>query len=254
MWLSLTVFVSSFMYDLCASRRLISISIGGLDLVITYPIYACQPVEIWYNFTDADLPADQVLPDAGAVSFHTPNANQYQWMVVAPPIGTGVFSWTCPLPPGHKFVLRAVMDYEQILTVETPPGGLPKDCTEIPETGLGPEPTSTFIHGTMDIAVFESFARTKYPATSLSTEDAFGCVDNIVRLLALSHKLLDPRRTPLLPLWSRPWMSLLAHARPQGGPHGLYLAELTDQHCHRARAQPSASDDATAGPRHFNRE
>lgn len=158
---------------------------GGVDLVMSSPIRECAPISIWYNFTETgvQLPPDTTLPAAGALSFHTPDEAKDQWMILSPPMGTGVFAWDSPMTAGQKFVLRGVAGYEDIITVSNNGNGCSRQ---------GPPATTTFEHGTLALPMFTSFLSASYPATTISTA-GFLCVSEWSRRLFLC--LLTSRST-----------------------------------------------------------
>ncbi|KZW03169.1 hypothetical protein EXIGLDRAFT_241070 [Exidia glandulosa HHB12029] len=150
-----------------------SVSIGndnwGLELALTTPPRACQPLRMYYNIGPVSDPPDFVkYPDTAVVQFLTPDSSETEWMTWHPPNGQGVFSWTVPLPAGKQFVVKNFQGYKQVFTVASGSSGCGETATNV---------TSSFAYGSLNTGVFQTLKTKSYSSYSVTPDSQFHGVD-----------------------------------------------------------------------------
>ncbi|EJD44899.1 hypothetical protein AURDEDRAFT_124978 [Auricularia subglabra TFB-10046 SS5] len=127
----------------------------------------CGPFRLYYSIDrGGDPPSDLVLPDAAAISFLTPDADLTEWMVLRPPMGTGILTWTCTLRSGKQFVVRNGSGFKQVFTVGTASSDAPcgQNATSV---------ITSSTYGSLDARAYNALTAQNYVPMSISPANQF---------------------------------------------------------------------------------
>ncbi|EJD38166.1 hypothetical protein AURDEDRAFT_116603 [Auricularia subglabra TFB-10046 SS5] len=148
-----------------------AVSVGhdnwGMKVYISDSPRECAPFRLYYDINrDGDPPNGLVLPDDARVSFLTPDSALNEWMVLRPPMGKGMLSWTCTLRAGKQFVVRNRNGYKQVFTVGSSSSGT--QCGQ-----NAPTVTTSSSYGSINAQVYKSLTANNYAPTSISPANQF---------------------------------------------------------------------------------
>ena len=117
---------------------------AGFDIIFPVSIVQCEPVLIYYNFTNED-----------SLFLNSPGFNGNTFLVLTFPIGVGYLDWICDIPAGYTF--NAGRYFEQIFTVQ--PGSSSACLGEI---------TTTYAFASYEPTYFQSYTQHTYSGSYTS--------------------------------------------------------------------------------------
>lgn len=145
----------------------------GMTVYVSKNPRECAPFHVYYDINRDGDPPDQVaLPDAAALSFLMPDSSAAEWMVLRPPMGTGMLAWTCALPAGAQFVILNTSGYKQMFTVgPSDSASVSSSCWRNATSGI----TTSSRYGSLDASVYRALLS---PSDSpISIADQFNQVE-----------------------------------------------------------------------------